>query len=186
MLDVDGRDHVDSGIQNGVDILPAFLVRGAGRVRVRELVDQREARLAGEYPGKVELVECDTAVSYPVAGEYFKPVDKSGDGGSAVRFNDGDHDVPARVGETAALLEHRESLTDAGRSAEHDPKSSSCHVILLRDRVRISGQYRPWLRRAVVGCKDRRHPVVFAAHTPHRAESGNALETQTALLGHSS
>ncbi len=44
VLDVDGRDHVDAGVEHLLDVLPALLVPHPRRVRVRELVDERELR----------------------------------------------------------------------------------------------------------------------------------------------
>ena len=44
VLDVDGREHVDAGGEHVGDVLVALGVLGARRVRVRELVDQRELR----------------------------------------------------------------------------------------------------------------------------------------------
>ena len=42
VLDVDRRDHVDPGVEQLVDVLPALLVARPGHVGVRELVDQRD------------------------------------------------------------------------------------------------------------------------------------------------
>ena len=47
VLDVDRGDHVDAGVEQLVDVLPALLVPAAGDVGVRELVDQRHRRAAG-------------------------------------------------------------------------------------------------------------------------------------------
>ncbi len=44
VLDVDGRDHVDAGVEDRVDVLPPLLVRRAGHVRVRQLVDEDHLR----------------------------------------------------------------------------------------------------------------------------------------------
>ena len=46
MLTVD--DHVDAGVEDLLDILPALLVDGAGRVRVRELVDEGDLGMPRE------------------------------------------------------------------------------------------------------------------------------------------
>ena len=42
VLDVDRRDDVDAGREQLVDVLPALGVAGAGHVRVRQLVDERD------------------------------------------------------------------------------------------------------------------------------------------------
>ena len=57
VLDVDRRDHVDPGIQQLVDVLPALLVARPRHVGVRELVDQRHRSGAGQQPVEVHLLE---------------------------------------------------------------------------------------------------------------------------------
>ena len=57
VLDVDGRDHVDSRVEDIVDVLPALVVARAGHIRVRELVDQRDLWLAGQDRVDVHLLE---------------------------------------------------------------------------------------------------------------------------------
>ena len=68
VLDVDGRDHVDAGLQQLLDVLPALLVAGPGHVRVRQLVDQRDLRAAGQDRVDVHLLERRPAVLDPAAG----------------------------------------------------------------------------------------------------------------------
>ena len=48
VLHVDGRDHVDPGVQDVLDVLVALVVLDAGDVRVRELVDQADLRRAAQ------------------------------------------------------------------------------------------------------------------------------------------
>ena len=57
VLDVDGREHVDAGVEELLDGLPALLVRGAGHVGVRELVDEHGRGLARDDRVGVELRE---------------------------------------------------------------------------------------------------------------------------------
>ena len=59
VLDVDGRDDVDAGVEHLVDVLVALLVAHAGRVRVRELVDQRQLGRARDHRVDVHLVELE-------------------------------------------------------------------------------------------------------------------------------
>ena len=47
VLDVDGADDVDAGLEQLLDVLPALRVLRAGHVGVRELVDQRDLRVRG-------------------------------------------------------------------------------------------------------------------------------------------
>ena len=57
VLDVQGRDHGDAGLEQLVDVLPALLVARARDVRVRELVDERDLRLTREDRVDVHLLE---------------------------------------------------------------------------------------------------------------------------------
>ena len=59
VLDVDGRDDVDAGVEDLVDVLVALLVAHARRVRVRELVDQRELGRAPDDGVDVHLLELE-------------------------------------------------------------------------------------------------------------------------------
>jgi hypothetical protein len=55
VLDVDRRDDVDPGVEQDVDVLPAFGSRRAGGVGVRQLVDQRDGGSAGQDGVDVQL-----------------------------------------------------------------------------------------------------------------------------------
>ena len=57
VLDVDRRDHVDAGVEQLLDVLPALLVAAAGHVGVRQLVDERDLGPAGEHGVDVHLLE---------------------------------------------------------------------------------------------------------------------------------
>jgi hypothetical protein len=56
VLDVDGGDHVDPGVEDLVDILVALLVARALCVRMSELVDESELRSAADDGVRVHLV----------------------------------------------------------------------------------------------------------------------------------
>ena len=62
VLDVDGREHVDAGVEHVLDVLVALGVLDARRVRVRELVDQAQLGRALEDGGQVHLLEDAAAV----------------------------------------------------------------------------------------------------------------------------
>ena len=57
VLDVDGGDDVDAGVEQLLDVLPALLVPGARDVGVGQLVDQRDLGLPGEDGVDVHLLE---------------------------------------------------------------------------------------------------------------------------------
>ena len=66
VLDVDGRDDVDAGVEQLVDVLPALLVPRAGDVRVGELVDEHLCRAAAQDGVDVHLFERRVAMLDPV------------------------------------------------------------------------------------------------------------------------
>ena len=57
VLDVHRGRHVDAGVEQLLDVLPALGVPRAGRVGVGELVDEHDLGLAGEHRVEVHLVE---------------------------------------------------------------------------------------------------------------------------------
>jgi hypothetical protein len=75
MLDIDRRDHVDARAEQLLDILPALLVRRAGHVAVRELVDERHLRGAGQHRVQVHLLEGRAAVGAPRPGDDLQVAD---------------------------------------------------------------------------------------------------------------
>ena len=73
VLDVDRRDDVDAGGEDLVDVLVALLVAHPRRVRVRELVDERELGLARDHRVDVHLVELEAAVAARSRGTTSSP-----------------------------------------------------------------------------------------------------------------
>jgi hypothetical protein len=62
VLDVDGRQDVDPGLEQVLDVLVALLVLEARRVGVRELVDERELGRALEHRREVHVPQLGAAV----------------------------------------------------------------------------------------------------------------------------
>src|ERR1700690_811554 len=61
-LHVDRRDHVDPGVENLLDVLPALLIATARDVGVRELIDQHDRGLAFEDCVEIHFLEGLAAV----------------------------------------------------------------------------------------------------------------------------
>ena len=121
MLHVDGRDDVDPRVEDLVDVLVALLVSHARRIRVRELVDQRELRRAPDHGVDVHLVELERRrAAARRCGTTSRPSACAGGLGPVVRLEVADHDVAALLLRLPALLEHAVRLPDAGRHAEQD------------------------------------------------------------------
>ncbi len=127
VLDVDGRDDVDAGVEERLDVLPALRVVGAGGVGVGELVDERELGVAGEHGIQVHLVEPHAAVLDRATRHDLETLQERRGGRAAVGFHDRDDHIPTFGLQAPALLEHREGLADAGGGAEHDAQSAPSH-----------------------------------------------------------
>ena len=124
VLDVDGREHVDARREKLIHVLPAFGVRAARRVRVRELVYQHQLRCSRDHRGYVELVHRGAAV---VDGPRWNPLDAVqhlAGSGAAVGFHHGRDHVGAAFQAAVRLAKHCVSLPDARSCAEIDPQLS--------------------------------------------------------------
>ncbi len=96
VLDVDGRDDVDAGIQELLHVLPALLVARTGRVGVGEFVDERDARRPLEDSLEVHFAQLDAAVRHDVARHDRKALDERGRRRTTVGLDDRDDDVRLR------------------------------------------------------------------------------------------
>jgi hypothetical protein len=131
VLDVDGRDDVDTGGQQLFDVLPPLLVAGAGCVGVGELVDERDLRMPIEQAVEVEFVELDLAVAQTPASERGQAFRARRGRRTAVGLDDA-HDDVTTVGEQAmALGQHLVRLADAGRGSEQHPQTAALHAFTL-------------------------------------------------------
>ena len=117
-----GGDHVDAGVEQLLDVLPALLVPRAGDVGVRELVDERDLRAPGEHRVDVHLLERRAAVRQLGRGDDLQPVEQRGGLRPAVRLDERDHHVGAALRAAVPLAEHGVRLADPGGGAEVDPQ----------------------------------------------------------------
>ena len=127
VLEIDRRDDVDAGVEELLDVLPAFGVPRTGGVRVGELVDQHQLRLALEQPVEVHLLDGLAAVLDRPSGEDLQVADLSVGVGTAVVLHPADDHVGAPLLPTPPLVEHGEGLADTRGSTEIEPQLSSCH-----------------------------------------------------------
>ena len=118
VLDVDGGDHVNAGVEQLGDVLPALLIPRAGHVRVRELIDQRDLRLAGEHRVGVHLFPLAAPVGQLLARDDIEPVDQRRRLRPCVRLGERDHHVRPALRPPVPLGEHRVRLPDPGRGAK--------------------------------------------------------------------
>ena len=118
MLDVEGADDVDAGVEELEHVLVALLVAAAGHVGVRELVDDRDLRLAREDGVEVHLLDGDAAILDLAPRHVLEARDELRGLGAAVRLDEAEHDVDAALLERVRLLEHAVGLADAGGEAD--------------------------------------------------------------------
>ena len=115
VLDVDGRDDVDAGVEDVLDVLVALLVAHPGRVRVRELVDQRQLGRARDHGVDVHLLELEPAVRGSQARHRLEPLGERRRLRPVVRLEVADHDVTPLGLRLPALLQHPVGLADSRR-----------------------------------------------------------------------
>ena len=92
VLHVQRRVHVDAGVEQLEDVLPALGMAPAGRVRVRQLVDQDHLRLARERRVEVELLEIDAAMGDAPARQDVETEEQRSGVVAAVRLDPADDD----------------------------------------------------------------------------------------------
>ena len=124
VLDVDGGDDVDTGLEEGVDVLPALVVAGAGHVGVGDLVDQHLFGPARQDGVEVHLGERLAAVVDPAAGNELEPLGHLLGQDPAMAFDQAHHDIGAPISPSMTLTEHRVGLTHTRRRTQIHPQMS--------------------------------------------------------------
>ena len=122
VLNVDGGIDVDAAVEQLLDIQVALGMPAAGRIGVRELVDQHDLRLARDDGVEIHLLEPLAPVLDAPARNDLEPVQQRFGFLAAVRLHDADDDVVAVLAPGAGRLQHGVGLADAGRGADEDPQ----------------------------------------------------------------
>ena len=120
VLDVERGVDVDPGVEELLDVLPPLGVARPGRVRVGELVDQDQPRLAREGAVEIELFDGNAAVLDLPAREELETDHERARVVATVRLDDADDDVTFEIALAPRGLEHRVRLADSGGGAEED------------------------------------------------------------------
>ena len=146
VLDVERRVDVDAGGEQFVDVLPALRVTRAGRVGVRQFVDQNERRPARERRVEVEFLDRRALDVEHQRRQLLQAVEQRRGLGTAVRFQQPDDDVGAGARLLVRRGQHRVGLADAGGGAEEDLQPAAAlargrRVDLCQQRVRV-GSFR--------------------------------------------
>ena len=125
VLDVDRRPDVDAALQEEIDVVVALGPRRAGRVGVRELVDDRDARPALDQPVDVGLRLGPAARPVVHDGRVLEAARPLLGRDAPVRLEVADHDVGALLRGQARVAEHLVGLADAGGRAQVDAQESA-------------------------------------------------------------
>ena len=137
VLDVERRDHVDAGVEDGLDVVPPALVRPrAGHVGVGQLVDQRDRRPPFQDAGEVEFGERAPPVRHLQSIEHRQPVEPRRGVRTSVGLGDRDDDVGAPVEAALPLVEHGDGLAHPRRRTEVDPQRAASHAADASPRPR--------------------------------------------------
>ena len=118
MLDIQRGDDIDARREERPHILVALGARRAGRVRVRQFVHERHARMAGEDGVRIHLLDRDALVGDRAARDHIEPGDERLGRGAPVRLDEADDDIHALRREPVRLFEHRVGLPHPRRRAE--------------------------------------------------------------------
>jgi hypothetical protein len=111
-----------------VDVLIALLVAKLRRIRVRELIDEREFRPAANDGIGVHLLEAQSEpCSLRSRGTTSRPSASVTVSRPVVRLRVADHDVPTLCLGLAALLEHAVGLADSRGHSDQDAVVPTSH-----------------------------------------------------------
>ena len=135
MLDVDGGQHTDAGIQQIQHVLIALVMAAAWRVRVRKLVDDAELRLPRENGLDVHFFEDDAAVLDSAPRDDGQILQPRFGVGAAVRLDEAHDDVDAFATEGMGVFDHRIGLANAGGGTDVDAKARTLCCLQLRQRL---------------------------------------------------
>jgi len=125
VLDVDGAEDIDVGVEEKEHVFVALGVAAADDVAVGEFVDEDDLGLALEDGIDVHLVEEGALVIDLAGGDDFELVGEFGGAFAAVGFDDTDDDVFTALAAANAFRQHAESLADAGSVAEKDLEATA-------------------------------------------------------------
>lgn len=121
MLDVQRRNHMDSGIEQLFDILIALRVLRTGHVRVRKFVNQHDLRFPGENRRDIHFRELDAVMHNHPARNDFKSVKTRFGLSAAVGFDQADDHIDVLdLLQPPGLFQHLHRLADSGAVAEID------------------------------------------------------------------
>ena len=120
MLDIEGGEHVDAGVAQLLDILPALGMAAARRVGVGQLVYQRHLRVAGQHRVYVEFAEGVGTMLQRAARQDLEGRGQRHGLGAAMGFDDAGHDILAIAQHLRARPQHLEGFAHTRRGTQKD------------------------------------------------------------------
>ena len=125
VLDIERRHDADALVEQIADILPALRISAAGRVALRQTVDQADLRMAAEESHQIDCALVGLR-------NHFQTVDDGLNLGRDRGLKRGHHHIlPAHLA-AAALIEHAQRLAHARRVAQKDLQPSARFAALAR------------------------------------------------------
>lgn len=118
MLDVNGGKYVNAGFQQLFDVLPAFRMTRAGRVAVRQLIDQNQRRATGQRAVKIKLLYVAPAVGKAALGQGTEPLKHCGRLFASVGFRHANQNIQPLGAQPLRFRQHRPGFTDPGAGAK--------------------------------------------------------------------
>src|SRR4051794_23387141 len=97
MLDIQRRDHIDAGVKNQFYVEISLGPDGAGRVRVRELINEHDLRLAVDNSGDIHFLNCNVLMYCGNTRDDFKIANRSLRVRAAMCFDQPDYDIAPLV-----------------------------------------------------------------------------------------
>ena len=140
VLDVDGGVDVDAVAQQLGDVEIALGMTTAGRVGVRQFVDQRQCRLAGDQRIDVHLLEHLPAMLDQAQRDAVEAGEQRPCLGAAMGLDHADHDVHAGFQSCVRALQHLIGLADARRGADENFQPADLVVGAARGREQRLGR----------------------------------------------
>jgi hypothetical protein len=145
MLDIEGRDDIDPGIEQLEYVFATLLVSARTRhVGMCKLVDEHDLRLPTEHSVEIHLLEHRaTMLDHPTRDD-LEICQARLSHRSTVAFHDADHDVRTAVAASMTLVEHRDGLPDAASGSEIDTE-------LTGDLDQVPDARRPHILQGMTG-----------------------------------
>ena len=139
MLDIEGREHVDAGGDQLLDVEIALGMPAAGRVGVSELVDQYELRAALEDRVEIHLGQQVTLVVDLLPRDHFETFEQGLGLAPSMGLDDADDDIDPLAPHCLGRLQHLIGLADPGCRAEKNLQPPAAFLLRRREQ-RLRGR----------------------------------------------